>query len=348
MKKVLIYIIILLIGIVACDNQEQIFDDFEYKSVYFPYQLPLRTLSLGEDRVDNTLDKAFQFDIGVTIGGMYKNNKDWTVDYVVDNSLTDSVYNSSNGAKILPLPSSYYTLSPLNTITIPKGLYNGRLRVQLTEAFFNDSIAITGQYVVPLRITGTSADSVLSGLAAVPNPDPRIISDWEAGMVPKNWVMFGIKYVNAYHGNYLQRGRDIIYSEGTPVDTVEWRTAHVEKDRVVALSSLGKTKSVTNFIGVNTSGTGEYAMELEFTNMWGTPGGAITITPSPGSNYAVTGSGQYFDKTSSTESIIHLQMQSMHLNYTYDDGTYIHQVSDTLVFRDRGIKFEQNSIVIQE
>lgn len=330
----------------ACENQEQIFDDFDYKSVYFPYQLPLRTLSLGEDRIDNTMDKAFQFDIGVTIGGMYKNEKNWTVDFIVDNSLTEEVYISATGAKVHPLPSSYYSLDPAGTVIIPKGYFNGRIKVQLTEEFFNDSLAITGNYVVPLRITATSADTILFGKGAVSNPDPRVIEDWESGKAPKHWTMFGIKYINAYHGNYLQRGRDIRYQNGVPVDTIIWHAPHTEQDRVVALFTRGKTKSVTNFVSQNISSSGEYSMELEFANMWGTPGGTVTITPNEESLYEVSGSGQYFDKASSNETIIHLKMQCLHLNYTYDDGEYIHQVADTLVFRDRGIKFEQNSIIL--
>lgn len=347
MKKIFLYIIPLFIGVIGCENQEQIFDDFDYKSVYFPYQLPLRTLSLGEDRIDNTMDRGFQFEIGVTIGGMYKNKKDWTVDYVVDNSLTEDVYNSVTGEKIFSLPSSYYTFDPQGTVTIPKGYFNGRIRIQLTEEFFNDSLSVTGNYVVPLRITGTSADTILKGEKAISDPDPRISAHWESGKSPKDWTMYGIKYINAYHGNYLQRGRDILYQGGTPVDTIIWRTSHVEQDRLVALFTKGKTKSISNFIGQNTGSTGEYSMELDFANMWGTPGGSVTITPSDDALYSVTGSGQFFDKATSKESIIHLTMQCMYLNYTYDDGTYVHQVADTLVFRDRGIKFEQNAIVIQ-
>ncbi len=345
MKKIYILVIICLMGQVACDNLEQEFDDFDFKAVYFPFQLPLRTLSLGEDRVDNTLDKEFKFDIGVTIGGMYKNKWNWTVDYVVDNSLLDNAYNNA-GDKLLALPPAYYTINPVSTVTIPEGDFNGRLQVQLTDAFFDDTLSLTGNFVIPLRITDTSADSVLQGLAAMADPDRRVNSDWEAGKEPKDWVLYGIKYINGYHGNYFQRGRDILYQGGAPVDTVIYQTANVEWDRLVSLISIGRTKAVTNFISVNTSLTGEYAMELTFDNMWGTPGGAITITPSEGALYAVTGSGQFFDKATSTESILELRMQSMHLNYTYDDGTYVHQVSDVLVFRDRGIIFETNTINI--
>lgn len=349
MKNILIYVILVL-GIIACKDQDIKFDDFDYQTVYFPFQLPLRTLSIGEDRIDNTLDKKYQFDIGVSIGGMYAtNHKNWTVGYMIDNSLTDGVYNIINNDtnKVISLPASYYTLEPKSSVTIPKGLFNGRIRIQLTEAFFDDSLALTGEYVIPLVITETSADSILTGLSAISgNPDRRIASDWESGKSPKDWVLFGIKYINGYHGSYLQRGRDIIYSGGNPIDTVVYRDIHVERDNVVALKSAGKTTAITNFIGQNISDKGQYAMNLRFLNMWGTPGGEIVISPTSKSVHAVTGNGLFFDKEKSDESIIGLPMQSMHLNYTYKDGEKTHVVTDTLIFRDRGLKFEENSFKI--
>ena len=91
MKKIFILFIFIIV-IAACENQPWDFPDYKLKAVYFPIQLPLRTLSLGEDRLDNSLDKEFKFDIGVSIGGMYQNKKDWTVDYVVDTTLVRKVY----------------------------------------------------------------------------------------------------------------------------------------------------------------------------------------------------------------------------------------------------------------
>ncbi|WP_339923417.1 DUF1735 domain-containing protein [uncultured Cyclobacterium sp.] len=353
MKKILIYLMI-VIGTMACKDQEFGFYDYDHTAVYFPIQLPLRTLSIGEDRIDNTLDKDLQFDIAVSIGGLYATNKnDWTVDFVIDNSLTDSVYKIDNGDthKVLPLPAEYYTLDAPSLITIPKGSFNGSVRVQLTNAFFDDPLAITGAYVLPLRITNTSADSILVGAPAnadIQNPDKRDLNDWEAGKSPKDWVLFGIKYINGYHGSYLQRGQTIIYSGTTAIDTVIYKDRHVERDNIVFLKTSGKSTASTNFISQNTSGTGGYAMNLEFANMWGTPSGDIVISPSEGSLYEVTGTGQFLDKSTSTESIIGIDMQSMRLNYTYeaDGNTYV--ASDTLVFRDRDLKFEENSILIAE
>jgi len=347
MKRVLNLIILISICVIACENQEEEWNDYDINAVYFPWQSPIRTLSFGEDRIDNSLDKELKFDIGLCIGGMYENKKDWEVDYIVDNSLTDHVF-GNNDMPLLPLPSNYYTLSPLNTVIIPKGVFNGLIKVQLTEAFLDDSLAITGQYVIPLIITGSSADSILTGIPAVSNPDRRITSHWEASGPSRDWVLYGIKFINAYEGSYLQRGRIIKYLGTTPIDTIVYRSIHVEKDRVVSMHTISKNKTATTFIGQNSSGSGEYSMELEFDNMWGIPGGPITISPREGSLYEVSGTGQYFDKATSKESWIEIIWPSMHLNYSYNDGENTYNITDTLVFRDRGIKFETHTVRVGE
>lgn len=348
MKKVFIYAILVMGVLAACENQSLEYSDYKLQAVYFPVQLPLRTLSLGEDRIDNTLDKQFKFDIGVSIGGMYTNNKDWTVDYVVDNTLTDKVFtNTTPSLPIQPLPTAYYTLSPLNTVTIPSGSFNGLISIQLKDAFFNDTVAILGTYVIPLKITGTSADSILQGQPSAAVADPRILAHWAVNKSPKNWVMYGIKYVNAYHGTYLHRGRDIRYITATnvPYDTVRFRNpyGYVEKDALIKLTTVGRRKVMSNALGNIVAAN--RTMILEFSNDFGTAG-TVTIKPSPTSLYVVTGTGQYHDIASSKEQWTGLTWQSMYLNYTYVDGIYTHQVIDTLVFRDRGIKYEANTIKI--
>lgn len=346
MKKVFI-LIILIIGITACENQPMEYVDFDYTAVYFPIQLPLRTLSLGEDRIDNSLDKEFKLHVGVSIGGLYSNKKDWTVDYEVDNSLAADVYTSKTpNLKIIPLPSSYYTLSPENTTIIHSGSFNGLILVQLTDAFFNDTLSITGQYVLPLKITATSADSILSGKASAENPDPRIVGHWLSNKSPKNWVMYGIKYVNAYHGTYLHRGRDIriTTATGVPKDTIKFRdpNGYIEKSPLIELFTTGRNRVITNGVGNLLANN---SMTLTLANDKGTPGN-IVITPTDGAAFPVSGTGQYYDIATSVEQWTLRTWQSMYLNYTYNDGTYTHQILDTLVFRDRGIKYEENTIQI--
>ena len=350
MKKIFNLIIFMLL-VAACENQPWSFPDYKVRAVYFPHQLPVRTLSLGEDRIDNSLDKEYKFDIGVSIGGMYENKQDWTVDYIVDETLTNNAYIYASpqtfGAseKLIALPASYYTLTPLNTVIIPKGEFNGLIRVQLADAFFNDTLALSGRYVIPLKITDTSADSILQGSAAITGADPRIISQWNPSMSPKDWVLYGINYVNPYHGTWLHRGRDIRTNIATSVkDTVIFHAKYVEKDAQIKLKSTGRNNVITNGLANKTGG--KFSMLITFANDKGTPGD-VTISRSPTSTYIVTGTGKYQDISTSVETWTGLKWQSMYLAYSYDDGTYTHQINDTLVFRDRGIKYTENTIVIK-
>jgi hypothetical protein len=100
--------------------------------------------------------------------------------------------------------------------------------------------------------------------------------------------------------------------------------------------------SISNF---TTSGTNNYMMKLAFTNITGTSG-SVTISPVAGSIYSVTGTGQHIEKAKSTEGYSGLILQSMYLNYTYTSGANTYVVTDTLIFRDRAIKYEELAIVV--
>ena len=76
----------------ACENKDWEFPDFDYTTVYFAYQSPVRTLVLGKDNVfDNSLDNEHKCLIMATMGGVYENKKDITIDVVVDNSLCENL-----------------------------------------------------------------------------------------------------------------------------------------------------------------------------------------------------------------------------------------------------------------
>lgn len=350
MKKIFISIL-LIIGLAACENQPWDFPDYNLQTVYFPAQTPLRTLSMGEDRIDNTLDKEGKFDIGVNIGGLFKNKQDWTVDYVEDTTLIRNAFiyakpqTYSSAEKLYALPQDYYTLSPTGTVTIPSGVYNGMIRVQLNDKFFDDPLSLTGRYVIALRLTNTSADSILEGKTTKEGADPRIVGDWNPNQSPKNWVLFGINYYNPYHGNWLHRGTDKTKSVKTGNDTtIVFRNKYVERDILIKTTTTGRAQVLCNGFGFKTGSN--YTMVLDFANDKGTPG-AITISKSPTSTITVTGTGQYNDIATSKEKWSLLTWQSMYLQYTYNDGTNNHLINDTLVFRDRGMKYNINSVVIK-
>jgi hypothetical protein len=69
MKK--IFSLLCVLALVSSCNQKIEFDDFEYQSVYFPYQTPVRTVMLGDEVIgDNTIDLDHAVSIGLAIGGM--------------------------------------------------------------------------------------------------------------------------------------------------------------------------------------------------------------------------------------------------------------------------------------
>src|SRR5690606_25187605 len=105
-KKIGILIAFFLFAL-AC--KETMFDDYNHNAVYFPFQFPVRTISLGEDVIDNTGDREHKFKIGVVIGGLYENTHDRIVYFEVDESLVDNIA-TGNGDTIFALPQAYYTL----------------------------------------------------------------------------------------------------------------------------------------------------------------------------------------------------------------------------------------------
>ena len=149
-NKIFLMFTILFITLTSCSNDEMVYDNFEFQSVYFAYQFPVRTITLGEDVFDTTLDNEHKCRIMATLGGVYSNAKDVSVDVEVANPLTTGLLFKVAGDNILPMPSNYYTLLS-NKIVITKGNIIGGVDVQLTDAFFADVNAIKNTYVFLLR-----------------------------------------------------------------------------------------------------------------------------------------------------------------------------------------------------
>ena len=80
----------LAIGFTACENDDIEFPDYDKQTVYFPYQYPVRTLVMGDDEYDTTLDKQHKCQIKATFGGSY-NGSNGSVQIAVDNSLVNNL-----------------------------------------------------------------------------------------------------------------------------------------------------------------------------------------------------------------------------------------------------------------
>lgn len=329
MKKIL-FLLLIVSGMIACENQEINFPNFDNNAVYFPVQYPVRTLSLGNDDIDNSLDKELKFNIGVSIGGMYENTRNWTVDYVVDETLCNSL-----GNDVLPMPRSWYTLTPENRVIIPKGSFSGLILVELTDDFLADSLSSGYHYVIPLRITSSNADSILTGTPTIPDADRRIAEHWDAGSPPKDFTLFMVKYVNEYHGTYLRRGVDYTMNElGEVTNTAIYRDKYVERDQVVRLSTSARNEVVTNFMGANSGGGYSLKLVADLSS------GEISVESSEESTYSVAqpATGQFVEGGDAWGG---RERDVIYLSYRYMVGLNSHQVNDTLVFRDRGIAYEE-------
>jgi hypothetical protein len=342
MRRILLISIISIAALTAC-NKDWEFPDYKYSTVYFPYQSPIRTLVLGEDVFDNTLDNQHKFVIMATMGGVYENKKDITLNLALDNSLTQRLRFDPNngGGDVVAMPSNYYTLPQDMKIIIPSGKVMGGIQVQLTDAFFADPRAIKNTFVIPLKIVSViGADSVLRGSSTKTAPDPRLAGDW--GVSPKDFVLYAVKYVNPYHGAYLRRGIDQVTgnSGNTALDTsVIYRNAFIERDEVVSLFTRSLTQDT---ISLNAKNRGNlnvpFRLVLSFDNT-----GRCTIAAPATATYTVSGNGQFVKKGDSWGG---QPRDVLHLKYQVVFGTTTHNLTDTLVMRDRAVKFETFSPVV--
>ncbi|GAB6009920.1 DUF5627 domain-containing protein [Dysgonomonas reticulitermitis] len=337
-----IILIALSVTFFSCENAPISFDDFEKQTIYFPIQYPVRTISLGNDLVDNSIDKEHRFHIGVCVGGFYENNdRNWVINYEVDPSLVPDGYLMRDGAILKVLPANYYTLNPTGSVTIPKGSLNGLIKVQLTDAFFEDPLAVTGQYVIPLRITDSSnSDNILHGKLTEGVPTPSDVHDpaqWET--LPMDYTLFGVKYVNPYHGKWLRRGKLTVRNQsGQIVDTKYYHGQYVEQDELVSLSTVS-LKAVISSMSIDTE---TFNLRFEIND-----NGEIAVSSGADSPIELTyGTGLYKenDDTWGGTPEKPTPRDAIYLDYFYKRtagaNTFTCEVCDTLVFRDRGIAYE--------
>ena len=386
MKIRLTIIAALAFTIIACENQDIEFEDFGSTAVYFPYQTPARTLIQGKyDLGFNDNDNKGRFEIGVNMSGVYNNDKDRKVFFELAPDLINSSVIGVDSVNVKVLPSDYFTIEQESPVIIPAGSHKGRIPIQLNDAFFDDSqsFAEFGEvhYVVPLLSTGTEEiDSLLTGVPLVDYPVKVRSDDWE--IQPKDYTLFGIKFMNKYQGKYLRRGEDkiegssevfkttiatgVTETQTTDIDTTTvYRNQYVVKDEVTDITTAGRNKAIsTNFIrraGLDSSST--VYLLLTFND-----NDEITITNADEDSVIVieNGSGRFLEDGDEWGGE---RRDVIYLEYEYQDkevstvqeksfGRLIsetittvdltHIVKDTLVIRDRNVTFEEFVVELNE
>ena len=297
----------------SCENGDREFDDFDYQTVYFAYQNPVRTITLGEDDVYPTdLDNEHKMNVYVTLGGVWENKQDRHVKIAVDNSLVEGK-TFTDGSPIVAMPENYYHLTS-NEITIPSGKVMGATTVELTDAFFADAKAPEVNYVIPLKIIDAS-DSILES---------------------KNFTLYAVKFKNKYTGAWLSHGTDEIDENGTKKTQVrepeDFRKYDVRHLTTVSLNQCDYT--LTDNIGSTpVSGT----IRLTFDNS-----DNCTLT-SASENFEVTGTGKWISK-GAEKAWNDKDRDLLELTYTirYKAGTQYKTIStkESLIMQTRENKLE--------
>lgn len=323
----------------SCQNQDWDFPDYEYQSVYFSYQYPVRTIILGEYKFNNELDNNHQFKVMATTGGVYSNGSDIMIDYEIDETMVDGLNFGGSSTPIRALPNNYYDLmGNSDQLIIPKGELAGGVTVELTDAFFQDPDAFNTTFVLPVRLTSVAnADTILQGTPKeiVSNPRRGVAGDWD--VQPKDFTFYAVKYINHYDGMYLRRGEDNFTDVNGDTETRIRRSESIVKDEVVELNTQSLNQVSFPYTVQDSQGDNiNITLLLDVEEQ-----GNITISDDA-ADYTATGSGSFVNKSESQESWGNESRNAIYLNYeiNWDQSQLRVETADTLVLRDRDIGLE--------
>lgn len=335
MKKMFKYMsaAVLLLGFTGCENGDIEFPDYEKQTVYFPYQYPVRTLVMGDDEYDTTLDKQHKCQIKATFGGSYSGSNG-SVQVAVENSLVNNL-TFADGTPIKAMPESYYSLS--TTDLQFNGTYNGTTEVQLTDAFFNDAEAVNGAYVIPLVMKSQKGfTEILAGTPneGAENPSRFDESAWK--VKPMDYVLYCVKYLNKFSGYWLAEGTDKITDE-TGTKTQERKAATVETRNVIQITTKSLTESILTVSYPFASKTMTADLLLTFDGSNNCTVSSLT----PG--VTATGSGKWEDD-GAKKAWNQKDRDMIDLSYKVDfGGGNVAETTDNLIWQRSGVTLEEFS-----
>lgn len=285
--KSIISVLIIMFAFAACQYED--YDiAYEYTSTYFVNQEYNRNIVVGE---------GLKLKAGIMFGGLIGNPDERKVQFEIDPTLVP------NGKTIMP--ANYYTLGNANTITIPAGVTQGYLPIIMDSVLFlADSLSMTGDYVIPIRLTGTQdVDSIVDG---------------------KDYHVMSVSYWAKQHGNYYYNGTSVKKENGSVVSSDHYESLRSENDGIRELSTVGPTKlkMVAAAKGPDPS-KGVFSLVIDVPIQGG---GNVVISSATDSGVEVTSEGaSTYDEENKT----------FILNYAYSADGFDYSVSDTLVFRNR-------------
>jgi hypothetical protein len=307
MKKIFI-ILILSVAMVSC--YKDYIKDFDYTGVYFAYQVDTRTVVVGE---------GLKIKLGLELAGTMHNSFDRNIPISVQDSMVTAkkltmmkagptyMKNAVTGvAALLPLPTTYYSLSDNSKLVIKTGQNTGSIVFTADSAnFLADASTISAHYALGLYINNVAKSVVDTVL-------PKM-----------RWTVVGIKYENMLFGNYWHGGVTTVDSSGTALAPIKYYTTIPSPDNQAwVLTTIAPDTLVTNGYGKVITGKKELKLALSGAN--------LAIRSGTGSTNTYLADG-----TSTFNQAKLLQNRKIVLSYKYVIGVKTYHCQDTLTFRNR-------------
>lgn len=344
MRKVNLYSILLAgiaaLGITSCENGDAEFPNYDNSAVYFAHQTPVRTLVMGEDTYDTSLDNAHKCKIYATMGGAYAGSGSTVIDIMVDDELCDNLYFADGVTPVRPMPANYYTLSSEQITLNEFENLMGAVEVTFSDAFFEDPASTENTYVIPLRMVNVvNADSILSGVPRIPNAAWTNSAMWDTA--PKNYVLYCVKYINKWHATYLRRGIDQITENGSTTTNVR-HEQYIEDDEVCNVT----TKDLHTAIFPVSTTVGQETLTCDLVLTFN-DNDECTIT-SGTEGFTASGTGKFVVDGDKASWGNQEDRNALYLDYNIDFGAKQYNTKDTLVVQTRGVAYEEFSTVYKE
>ncbi len=287
MKKIFIATALILVSFGCKYDDDYLNPRLETKAYFASKTEYTRSVIVGE---------GMQFRIGAAMSGVIENTQNETVDMIIDKSAT-----LSEGKTLLP--DTHYNSSDLSgTIqaTIPAGDFLGYFTVKMDSInFLSDAKSLTGEYAIPVKIVGTSLESINEELSS---------------------VQVFVKYMTTFDGYYLYRStikkemNGIIDEEETVTESYPNESDNsTYRLETKAPFTVSVTPAVSSFMnGV------KFDLTLNEDN-------TLTLD-------AVSGSPEV---TADGENTYNKKTRDLTLNYKYTQDGVVYHVSQELIFRNR-------------
>ena len=285
--KTLKIVFALFFAICLTSCYDEFVADYEYSACGFSMEKPLRT---------TIADRDYKIYIGVSIGGKRAvDMKDWATFEIVSDYVVPAGYQL--------LPQNYYVLDDPNTFRVRKSnLPVADVGMKFTEDFYNDPKTVGKYYLLPLRITGSSLDSVYRAETVI-----------------------AFKYISTFHGSYYVKGTmEELNAAGEVIATTVYNDKDLIKNPVRDIQTVGRNVIVRpGLANANPTGNEKVQLTIEtdgnanktYNVLVGQASGGISITD---------GSGTYYGNRTQPE---------IEIKYSFVRGTRRYRVSETMVLR---------------